>query len=152
MKLFQIEEPEGGPSDPNMPGASIGIDASGQLADVALSVGGNPMVLPDREGFESNLVVPAGGAAAAQWQELFEAARLRAQRALAQPVTHAVVALAPELCGSPAAVMIANAAEAAGLLVLRLIAASELAPGMARALSAAMLAEDLAPRSDNPTA
>ena len=48
--------------------------------------------------------------------------------------------------------MIANAAEAAGLLVLRLVAASELAPGMERALSAAMLAEDLAPRPDNPTA
>ena len=152
MKLFQIEEPEGGPTDPNMPGAAIGIDASGQLADVALSVGGNPTLLPDREGFESNLVVPAAGAAAAQWQELFEAARLRAERALARPVTHAVVALAPELCGSPAAVMIANAAEAAGLLVLRLVAASELAPGMERALSAAMLAEDLAPRPDNPTA
>jgi hypothetical protein len=117
-----------------------------------LSVGGNPTLLPDREGFESNIVVPAAGAAAAQWQELFEAARLRAERALARPVTHAVVALAPELCGSPAAVMIANAAEAAGLLVLRLVAASELAPGMERALSAAMLAEDLAPRPDNPTA
>ena len=60
MKLFQIEEPEGGPTDPNMPGAAIGIDASGQLADVALSLGGNPTLLPDREGFESNIVVPAG--------------------------------------------------------------------------------------------
>jgi hypothetical protein len=151
MKLFQIEEPEGGPTDPNAPGAAIGIDASGKLADVAFSVGGNPTLLPDREGFESNLVVPAGGAEAAQWQELFEAVRLRAERALARPVTHAVIALAPEACGSPAAAMIATAAETAGLLVLRLIAATELAPGMGQALSAAMLAEDLASRFDSRT-
>ena len=152
MKLFQIEEPEGGPTDPNAPGTAIGIDVSGKLAQVALSVGGNPTLLPDREGFESNLVVPAGGAAAAQWQELFEAVRLRAERALARPVTHAVLALAPEACDSPAATMITTAAETAGLLVLRLIAATGLGPGMGRALAAAMLAEDLAPPFDRRTA
>jgi|SRR5271165_2832652 len=146
MKLFQIEEPEGGPTDPGAPGAAIGIDASGAAAEVAMSIGGNATILTDREGFESNLAVPAIGAAVAQWQELFEAARLRAERALARPVTHAVIAVAPEAYDSANAATIAKSAQAADLLVLRLIAAIELAPGIEPALAAAMLAEDLAPR------
>ena len=34
MKLFQIEEPDGAPIDPDVPGAAIGIDASNDLASV----------------------------------------------------------------------------------------------------------------------
>ena len=34
MKLFQIEEPSGGPTDPNEPGAAIGIEATGARAEV----------------------------------------------------------------------------------------------------------------------
>ena len=94
MKLFQIEEPDGRPADPSAPGAAIGIDVGGAQVEVAFSVGGNAVVLADREGFERALPVPEATAATAQWQELFEAARIRAERALARPVTHAVIVLA----------------------------------------------------------
>ena len=91
MKLFQIEEPEGGPTDPSAPGAAIGIDASGADIEVAMSVGGNAVVLADREGFEQSLPVPAADGTVARWQQLLEGARLRAERALGRPVTHAVI-------------------------------------------------------------
>src|SRR5208282_6059652 len=45
VKLFQIEEPDGGPTDTDASGAAIGIDASGSQAEVAFSVGGNALVL-----------------------------------------------------------------------------------------------------------
>ena len=95
MKLFQIEEPDGSPVDPDAPGAAIGIDASGELAEVAFAVGGNAVILADREGFERDLPGPALEAPPADWQPLFEGARLRAERALARPVTHAVLASSP---------------------------------------------------------
>jgi len=95
VKLFQIEEPEGGPADPNAAGAAIGIDASGRLAEAAFSVGGNALVLSDREGFEQVLSVPGATAVGLEWQELFGNAKIRAERALARPVTHAVVVVAP---------------------------------------------------------
>ena len=72
VKLFQIEEPDGGPADPSAPGAAIGIDAGGAEVEVAFSVGGNAVVLADREGFERALPVPDATADEAQWQELFE--------------------------------------------------------------------------------
>jgi hypothetical protein len=138
VKLFQIEEPDGGPSDPDLPGAAIGIDASGAFAEVGFAVGGNAAILADREGFEASLPVPPPNSSIAAWQELFEGARLRAERALARPVTHAVVMLA-----GPAEAAIAAGAAEAGLTLLRLLAAE----GKAPALAAACLAEDLAPRS-----
>ena len=94
MKLFQIEEPEGGPADPGIPGAAVGINAAGAEAQVAFSVGGNAVVLVDHEGFERVLPVPAGEFTQAAWRELLEALKVRAERALARPVTHAVVVLA----------------------------------------------------------
>src|SRR5437764_2073809 len=94
MKLFQIEEPDGSSVDPDAPGVAIGIDISGTEAEVAVAVGGNAAVLADREAFALDLAVPPPGAAADNWQRLFEGARLRAERALAQPVTHAVLAMA----------------------------------------------------------
>src|SRR5690242_2653506 len=94
MKLFQIEEPDGSPADPDMPGAAIGLAALGPSAEIAVAVGGNAVILTDRVGFERDLPVPGADAATEGWQALFEGARLRAERGLARPVTHAVVALA----------------------------------------------------------
>src|SRR5260370_1250173 len=96
MKLFQIEEPDGSPVDPDAPGAAVGIDASGRLAEVAFAIGGNAVILADREGIERDLPVPLLDAAAEAWQTLFEGARVRAERNLGRPVTHAVLALANE--------------------------------------------------------
>ena len=143
VKLFQIEEPEGGPADPSAPGAAIGIDAGGAEVEVAFSVGGNAVILGDREGFELALSVAVPNAAGeAQWQHLFEAARIRAERALARPVSHAVVVLG----ASAAADLLREAAEAAGLTVLQLIRKADLPAGANAALTAAIFAEDLAPR------
>src|SRR5215469_10080124 len=118
MKLFQIKEPDGGPADPNETGAAIGIDAGGARAEVAFSVGGNALMLDDRTGFEQALPVPAIVAPTTEWQSLFEGARLRAERALARPVTHAVVLLAVTP-NADAAERLRQAAERAGLEVLR---------------------------------
>ncbi|HEX3860247.1 MAG TPA: hypothetical protein VHY35_00975 [Stellaceae bacterium] len=147
MKLFQIEEPDGSPVDPDAPGLAIGIDLSGTRADVAVSVGGNAVVLTDRDGFAVDLTIPAPTAPPAVWQELFEGARLRAERALAQPVTHAVIALAALPDAAMAALLMA-ASEAAGLELLQMIVCGQLAPGEEPVLAAAMLAEDMAPRSE----
>jgi hypothetical protein len=147
VKLFQIEEPDGGPADPSARGAAIGIDAGGAEVEVAFSVGGNAVVLGDREGFERALAVPNATAGEAQWQELFEAARIRAERALARPVSHAVVVLGAS-ADADLSKKLHGAAEAAGLTVLRLIREAELPAGASAALSAAILADDLAPRPE----
>jgi hypothetical protein len=147
VKLFQIEEPEGGPADPSAAGAAIGIDASGAQVEVAFSVGSNALVLMDCEGFERVLPTPGRSAEKAKWQELFEAARIRAERALARPVTHAVIAVAGP-ADSAAAGRLREAAEEAGLEVMRLVVSTEQAADLAPALAAAMLAEELAPRPD----
>jgi hypothetical protein len=147
VKLFQIEEPDGGPTDPNEAGAAIGIDAGGARAQVAFSVGGNALMLDDRAGFEQALPVPVIVAQTTEWQGLFEGARLRAERALARPVTHAVVVLAvtPNV---DAAERLWQAAERAGLEVLRLVSRGELPAGATPPLAAAILAEELAPRPE----
>jgi hypothetical protein len=147
VKLFQIEEPDGGPGDPSASGAAIGIDASGTQIEVAFSVGGNALVLADREGFERELRVPGLAVGKTEWQELFEAARTRAERALARPVTHAVIVVG----GTADADLkdpLREAAEQAGLEVLRFAAGTELPTGSKPALEAAILAEDLAPRPE----
>ena len=147
MKLFQIEEPDGSPPDPDAPGVAIGIDLGPARAEVAVAVGGNAVVLADRDGFALDLAVPPASAPADAWRELFEGARLRAERALAQPVTHVVIALAapPE---PPVAERLRAAAAAAGLTVLDLLAPR--AAGEPRAAAAAIRAEDLAPRPEAP--
>jgi hypothetical protein len=147
VKLFQIEEPDGGPADPNEAGAAIGIDAGGTRAEVAFSVGGNALMLDDRAGFEQALPVPAIAAPTAEWRGLFEGVRMRAERALSRPVTHAVVVLA-DPPDADAAKRLGHAAEGAGLELLRLASGSELSAGPTPALAAALLAEDLAPRSE----
>src|SRR5204863_2668506 len=122
-------------TDPSAPGSAIGIDAAGAEVEVAFSVGGNAIVLADREGFERTLAVPDATAGEAQWQELFEAARIRAERALARPVSHAVVVLGG-LADADFGNKLREAAEAAGLKVLRLIRNSELPAGARSALAA----------------
>jgi hypothetical protein len=146
VKLFQIEEPEGGPIDADAPGAAIGIDASGAVAEVAVSVGGNALVLAHRDGFEQRLAVPPFDGAATQWRELFEGVRLRAERTLARPVTHAVVVF--RVLPDPARSRLLIGAEQAGLTILRLAAVDDFSAGAAPALNAAILAEDLGPRPD----
>jgi hypothetical protein len=148
VKLFQIEEPDGSPVDPDAPGVAIGIDISGAVAEVAVSVGGNAAVLADREGFALDLAVPSPAAPAAEWQLLFEGARLRAERSLAQPVTHAVVAAAVAPDAAVAARLL-QAGEAAGLTLLRIVARPEIGADPP-APAAAILAEDLAPRPEPP--
>jgi hypothetical protein len=145
MKLFQIEEPDGSPADPDAPGAAIGIDAGGDLAEVAVAVGGNALTLADREGYEHALPVPGPEAPLADWQALFEGARLRAERALARPVTHAVLVFAASLDPALAAELI-RASDAAGIELLRILTTDELEAVMAPAEAAAILAEDMAPR------
>ncbi len=147
MKLFQIEEPDGSPADPSASGAAIGIDASGAQVEVAISVGGNALILADREGFERALPVPAIMAGKTEWQEVLEAARTRAERALARPVTHAVIVLA-RAADADSAERWREVGEQAGLGVLRLTINRELSAAVAPALAAAILAEDLAPRPD----
>jgi hypothetical protein len=148
LKIFQIEEPDGSPSDPDAPGSAIGIDAGGDLAEVAVSVGGNAVALADREGFERALPVPGPDAPLAEWQALFEGAKLRAERALARPVTHAVLVFAAALDPALAAELV-QASEAAGVELLRILTAADLAPGQAPAEAAAVVAEDMAPRPEN---
>ncbi len=145
VKLFQIEEPDGSPVDPDAPGVAIGIDISGSDAEVAVAVGGNALVLADREGFALDLSVPSPAAPAERWQHLFEGARLRAERVLAQPVTHAVLAVASAPDAAFAAHLL-TASEAAGLTLLRVVAREPIGAGEPAALAAAILAEDLAPR------
>ena len=144
MKLFQIEEPDGSPADPDAPGAAIGIDVSGPRAEVAIAVGGNAALLEDRDGFEVDLTVPSLTAAMPEWQALFERARLRAERALARPVTHAVVVADGSL-----AERLQPAAAAAQLTLLR-IATPDTSAGESPALEAAILAEELAPPVAGP--
>jgi hypothetical protein len=149
VKLFQIEEPDGSPVDPDAPGLAIGIDISGARAEVAVAVGGNAVVIADREGFALDLPVPSPSASAAEWQHLFEGARLRAERSLAQPVTHAVLALA----ATPDAALAARleaASAAAGLALLRLVTREAVGTGETPAHAAAILAEDLVPRPAAP--
>ena len=67
MKLFQIEEPDGSPVDPDAPGAAIGIDVTGSQAEVAIAIGGNAALLNDRDGFEVDLTVPVSTADVPEW-------------------------------------------------------------------------------------
>jgi hypothetical protein len=144
VKLFQIEEPDGSSVDPDAPGVAIGIDLTGAYAEIALSIGGNAAILTDREGFALDLAVPDIEASTDDWQQLFEGARLRAERALAQPATHAVVALA--VAAVPAIIeRLGRAAEAAGLMLLDVMVATAADPEHPRACLAAIRAEDLAP-------
>jgi hypothetical protein len=153
MKLFQIEEPDGSPLDAgDGPGAAVGIDiAAGGIGRVAVSLGGNAEILPGADG-ERSLVAAIGHDAVAATKDLLLGLRGRAEKQLAQPVTHAVIAVEAN-----ARAGIEDAAAAAGLVVLRVVeraVAAALvkgtAPAEAAVLGAAIAAEDaaaaLAPR------
>jgi molecular chaperone DnaK (HSP70) len=140
MKLFQIEEPEGAPPSAGEPGAAVGIDLAADSAAVAIALGGNADVLPDTTG-ERRLDTTRQALDA-----VLLALRTRAEKQLARPVTHAVIATEDR-----AAADVTAAAEAAGLAVLRIVARHEAAGGDtavdAAALGAARIAEDLAPQA-----
>lgn len=147
MKLFQIEEPDGSPSDSDAPGVAVGIDAIAAQGEVALAVGGNAVRLEDRDGFEVDLTVPAAGAAAEDWRTFFEGARLRAERAVGRPVTHAVVVLGTTV--EPVTLeRITDAAGLAGLTLLEVMSWKAAGTGGRPVFAAASLAEDLAPRAE----
>jgi len=134
VKLFQIEEPEGPPLDASGPGAAVGIGIGKEGGAVAVAVGGNAEILPDADG--AKLLAEKDLAA------LLLGLRARAERQLARPVTHAVIAIPPIEVGP-----LAVAAREAGLTVLE-----ELDPGTQTtehaALEAAILAENLAPKTN----
>src|SRR5579862_3105972 len=136
-KLFQIEEPEGPPLDTSGPGAAVGIALGRENGAVAIAVGGNPELLPDADG--------TALLAMTDLAELLKGLRARAEKQLARPVTHAVIALRPIEEGP-----LAKAAEAAGLAVLEQIDLGT-KPVERAALEAAILAEDLAPQPDTST-
>jgi hypothetical protein len=145
MKLFQIEEPDGTPADRDAPGIAVGIELSAAKgAAVAVAVGGNAELLAGADG-ATRLAARFGDEREAA--ELLLGLRERAEKALARPVTHAVVAL--DLRSEPARRAVTGAAPAAGLVLLRLVDADEAAaraPGAAPAdapvLGAAIQAED----------
>jgi Hsp70 protein len=145
MKLFQIEEPDGTPLDSVGPGTAVGIELSpAKGAAVAVAAGGNAELIPGADG--TARIAAAGLDDATTLAALLLQLRERAEKALARPVTHAVVALAAD--GAVRAALTAAAA-AAGLTLLRVIKpedAAALARGAAAAdapaLGAAIQAED----------
>ncbi len=150
MKLFQIEEPEGSPLASDGPGMAVGIALSPTLgAAVAVAIGGNAELLPGSDG--TRRLPPPQHVDEGALSALLLALRERAEKALARPVTHAVIAL-----DAPAEVMrptLTKAAAGAGLMVLKVLdapAAAALAKGAdaadAPVLGAAIAAEDIAPR------
>jgi hypothetical protein len=146
MKLFQIEEPDGSPLEADGPGMAVGIELSpAKGAAVAVAVGGNAELLAGADG-AARLALPAPGDAAALGALLL-ALRERAEKALARPVTHAVVA--SDALDSAARQALDAAAQTAGVALLRVVAtaaAAALAPGAraadAPALGAAIQAEE----------
>lgn len=156
VKLFQIEEPDGTPASAEGPGAAVGIDLAGTGGAVAISVGGNAEILPGSDGerrVAAVCLLDDGKFDAAATVRLLLALRARAERQMARPVTHAVIAVAATDDGARG--IIAEAAEAAGLQVMRLIDRDEaalraggVAAAEAAALGAAILAEDAAAALD----
>jgi hypothetical protein len=146
MKLFQIEEPDGSPLDTEGPGMAVGIELSpAKGAAVAVAVGGNAELLPGADG-ALRLALPAAGDAATLGTLLL-ALRERAEKALARPVTHAVVA--SDALDAAARQALDAAAQTAGIVLLRVVAAAAAAaraPGAgvadAPVLGAAIQAEE----------
>ena len=134
MKLFQIEEPDGSPLDADGPGAAVGMAVGKDGGAVAVALGGNAEILPGADG--ERVLVENDLAA------LLLGLRSRAEKQLARPVTHAVVALPPIEAGP-----LAVAAEAAGIAVLETLDRGTNSTEQA-ALEAAVLAEDLAPKTN----
>jgi len=139
MKLFQIEEPEGAPLAADGPGAAVGIDLAALSAAVAIALGGNAEILPGADG--ARRLTTDGQAL----DTVLLALRERAEKQLARPVTHAVIATPDGRDGAA----VEKAAKAVGLTVLRVVTQRAAAGGDygtdAVALGAARIAEDLSP-------
>ena len=137
MKLFQIEEPKSAPLSADGPGAAVGIDLALSSAAVAIALGGNAEILPGADG-ERRLSTDGQAL-----DSVLLALRARAEKQLARPVTHVVIAT-PDGRGGAA---LETAAKAAGLAVLRVVmqraAAGADSGADAAALGAARIAEDL---------
>src|SRR5215813_3775234 len=153
MILFQIEEPDGSPLSAEGPGAAIGIDLTDAEARVAIAVGGNAELLRAGDGEPGPATAPLRDAKglflATPTSAALLALRGIAERALARPVTHAVVAVAAPLDDAVRA-SLADAAAASDVAILRVLDRSEaLALGgnapQGAALGAAIAAEELAP-------
>lgn len=147
MKLFQIEEPDGGPTDLDGPGAAVGIDLAPALGGaVAFAVAGNAELLPGRDG-ERRLAVPThdGTLGAEVLATVLLGLRERAEKQLARPVSHAVVATALDEA------LVAEAAQRAGLTLLRVLdrAAAATLAGPAAADDAAVLGAALQAEDDS---
>ena len=134
MKLFQIEEPEGAPLDTDAPGAAVGMAVGAKAGAVAIAVGGNAEILPGGDG-ERRLE-------AEDMAALLLGLRARAEKQLARPVTHAVIAAPPI-----DAARVTLAAQEAGIEVLDLVDYGTDTIEHA-ALEAALQAEDLAPKTE----
>ncbi len=154
MKLFQIEEPEGGFQTAEGPGAAVGIDLSSGGSAVAVALGGNAEILPDGDGQRrlepEGVFGPGGSFNAKNLTAHLLALRARAEKQLARPVTHAVIA-SPRL-DADAHAAIVKAAAAASIELLALYTRDE-AVGFAKGeisadaacLGAAIRAEEEAP-------
>ncbi|MGH6980656.1 MAG: hypothetical protein ACREFC_05565 [Stellaceae bacterium] len=130
IKLFQIEEPDGAPDAEDGLGMSVGFEISKTRgASVAASVGGNAelLVRPEPGGI-------GGGLDEKSLTGMLRDLRSLAEKAVAQPVTHAVIRL--------------DGFDLADQAVLRAAAGAEIALlGIKRdgsVLDAAVEAEDLA--------
>src|SRR5215472_17630151 len=152
--LFQIEEPDGSPLDEAAagPGVAIGIDLSGTRGAVAFAVGGNAEILTARDGSPgpetAGLRDTAGEFAVERTGAVLLALRGIAERALARPVTHAVIAIAPP-ADVAARQSLARAAASGDLVATHILTATEAAAlvpdaaaAEAAALGAAVAAED----------
>jgi hypothetical protein len=140
MKLFQIEEPEDAPPAGEGPGAAVGIELSPAGAAVAVALGGNAEILRGADGAARLPIADLRSLG-----QVLLALRERAEKALARPVTHAVIAVA---AADGAHAALTSAAQEAGIALLRIMdiaAASMLARGAATdaaVLGAALQAED----------
>lgn len=143
MKLFQIEEPEGAPLSADGPGAAVGIELGRDSAAVAISLGGNAEILPAFDGTHRLAIL-----AVQSLGDLLLDLRAQAEKQLARPVTHAVIATD----GNQVRPALDAAAAKAGIAILRVVTRSEASAKAgggpdATALGAAKLAEDLAPQA-----
>ena len=130
IKLFQIEEPDGSKDAEDGFGMAVGIELSrARGISVAASVGGNAQLVikPDGSGI-------SGMPGEAEFAQLFRDLRSLTEKAVARPVTHAVVRL--------------DGFEVADGVLLRAAAAAEIALLGVRqdggAIEAAIEAEDIA--------
>jgi hypothetical protein len=151
--LFQIEEPDGRPAeDGEGIGAAIGIDLSQPHGAVAIAIGGNAELLRSRDGEPGpatrGLRDASGMFLTAPTSAALLELRVLAERTLARPVTHAVIAI-PEPLDAAVRETLETAARNCALVVTRILTDAEAAKRVANAssahasaLGAALAAED----------